>query len=91
MSSCQNYSGGRQTGNGTFETISKIKFKKKMKQKANHALIDVLTPSEYQKGTIGNAKNLDWNDANFVIEISKIDKPKPVFIFVKKEGIVERH
>jgi len=36
-------------------------------------------------------KKLDWNDANFVVEILKIDKPKPVFIFVKKEGIVERH
>jgi rhodanese-related sulfurtransferase len=58
MSSCQNYSGGRQTGNGTFETISKTEFKKKMKEKANHALIDVLTPSEYQKGTIGNAKKI---------------------------------
>ena len=31
-------------------------------------------------------KKLDWNDANFVVEILKIDKPKPVFIFVKRRA-----
>lgn len=86
MSACQNSSTGNQTASGIFETISKVDFERKMKEKPDHLLIDVRTPSEYQAGTIGNAKNVNWNDANFVTEISKLDKAKPIFIFCQKGG-----
>ena len=87
FSACQdNSSSEKEVASGVFETISKVDFEKKMKDKADHILIDVRTPSEYQAGTIGNAKNINWNDANFATEISKIDKTKPVFIFCQKGG-----
>ncbi len=86
ISACQNNSIESQTGNGVFETISKTEFEGKMKEKTDHILIDVRTPSEYQVGTIGNAKNINWNDANFATEISKLDKTKPTFIFCQRGG-----
>lgn len=86
MSACQNNSSESQTGDGVFETISKTEFERKMKEKVGHILIDVRTPSEYQAGTIGNAKNINWNDAGFAVEISKLDKTKPTFIFCQKGG-----
>ena len=86
VSACQNNYNGSQTNNGIFETISKIEFEGKMKEKLDHILIDVRTPAEYQQGTIGNAKNINWNDSGFVTEISKLDKTKPVFIFCQKGG-----
>jgi len=87
FSACQNNaSEKRSTSNGIFETISKTDFEKKMKEKADHTLVDVRTPSEYAAGTIGNAKNINWNDGNFATEISKLDKTKPTFIFCQKGG-----
>lgn len=85
MSACQN-SSENQTANGIFETISKTDFEKKMKEKGDHILVDVRTPSEYEAGTIGGAKNINWNDANFVTQISTLDKVKPIFIFCQKGG-----
>ncbi|MFK8007865.1 MAG: rhodanese-like domain-containing protein [Saprospiraceae bacterium] len=87
MSACQNISTeNQQVTNGVFETISKVDFEKKMKEKIDHILIDVRTPSEFQAGTIGNAKNINWNDTNFATEISKLEKNKPLFIFCQKGG-----
>ncbi len=86
LSACQNNSTENSTASGIFESISKADFEKKMQEKTDHILIDVRTPSEYEAGTIGNAKNINWNDSNFVTEISKLDKTKPVFIFCQKGG-----
>ncbi len=57
-----------------------------MKEKTDYILVDVRTPSEYEAGTIGNARNINWEDANFANEISKLDKSKPIFIFCQKGG-----
>lgn len=86
ISACQNSTNKNQTSNGIFETISKVDFEKKMEEKKDHILIDVRTPSEYEAGTIGNAKNINWNDVNFTAEISKFDKIKPILIFCQKGG-----
>jgi len=86
ISSCHNNSSQKQATSEIFETISKVDFEKKMKEKVDHILVDVRTPSEFEAGTIGNAKNINWHDANFVFEISKLDKTKPVFIFCQKGG-----
>jgi rhodanese-related sulfurtransferase len=85
ISACQN-SSENQTAIGIFETISKTDFEKKLKEEADHILVDVRTPSEYEAGTIGGAKNINWNDVNFATEISTLDKVKPIFIFCQKGG-----
>lgn len=86
MSACQNSSNQNQTTSSIFETILKADFEKKMKEKTDYILVDVRTPSEYEAGTIGNARNINWEDANFANEISKLDKSKPIFIFCQKGG-----
>jgi len=86
ISACQDSSSEAQTSSGIFKTISKVDFAKRMEEQPVHLLIDVRTPSEYARGTINTAKNVDWNSVNFEAEISKLDKSKPVFIFCQKGG-----
>ena len=86
MSACQNNSNQNQVTDTIFETISKADFEKKMKGKSDHILVDVRTPSEYEAGTIRNARNVNWEDANFTNEILKLDKSKPIFIFCQRGG-----
>ncbi|MCL6274527.1 rhodanese-like domain-containing protein [Muricauda sp. 2012CJ35-5] len=49
-------------------------------------LIDVRTPQEFAAGSIGQAINLNVNDANFSELILDLDKEKPVYLFCKKGG-----
>lgn len=49
-------------------------------------LIDVRTPQEFAAGSIGQAINLNINDANFSELILDLDKEKPVYLFCKKGG-----
>lgn len=45
-------------------------------------LIDVRTAAEYANGHIDDAINIDFkNKANFVKEIQKLDKQKPVYLY----------
>lgn len=46
-------------------------------------LIDVRTPEEYQEGHILNAQNIDYNSPNFEVNITKLDKSKPVLLYCK--------
>ena len=46
-------------------------------------LIDVRTPEEYQEGHILNAQNIDYNSPNFEVDITKLDKTKPVLLYCK--------
>ena len=86
ISACQNNSNQNQKTSTISKTISKADFEKKMKEKADHILVDVRTLGEYKAGTIRNAKNIDWEDANFETEILKLDKSKPILIFCQRGG-----
>ncbi len=46
-------------------------------------LIDVRTPEEYEEGHILNAQNIDYNSPNFEVDITKLDKTKPVLLYCK--------
>lgn len=46
-------------------------------------LIDVRTPEEYQEGHILNAQNIDYNSPDFEVDITKLDKTKPVLLYCK--------
>lgn len=49
-------------------------------------LIDVRTPEEFNAGHILDAKNINWLGNDFVPNIEKLDKSKPVFVYCKSGG-----
>lgn len=49
-------------------------------------LIDVRTPQEYNEGHIKNAKNINFFEANFIEEMSKLNKDEPIYIYCRSGG-----
>lgn len=49
-------------------------------------LIDVRTPEEYNDGFIKNAKNINLKDDDFLDQMSKFDKNKPVYVYCMVGG-----
>jgi len=49
-------------------------------------LIDVRTPNEFFNGSIGKAKNIDFNSPFFREQVLKLDKNKPVVVFCYAGG-----
>ena len=49
-------------------------------------LLDVRTHEEYSEGHIEGALNLDIYDKQFSIELDKLDKTKPVYVYCKSGG-----
>lgn len=76
------------TGNSqTVKTsLNAQEFSDKIKELPNAPLVDVRTPEEYSKGRLANAVNINWNDASFETEISKLDKNKPVLVYCLSGG-----
>ena len=52
----------------------------------NIQLIDVRTPKEYEKGHIEGATLIDFFDDNFLEELKKLDRNKPVYIYCRSGG-----
>ncbi len=67
------------------KVVTKSEFKTLMTNKEAQ-LIDVRTSGEYNGGHIGNAKNIDFNGANFKTNIAKLDKTKPVLVYCQAGG-----
>ena len=44
-------------------------------------LIDVRTPNEYSNGFIANAENINFKSKDFLSQILKLDKSKPVLLY----------
>lgn len=49
-------------------------------------LIDVRTPEEVSYGKIAGARHIDFYDPQFVSEINKLDKEKPVVVYCAVGG-----
>jgi len=49
-------------------------------------LIDVRTHIEYNEGYIEPAKNIDWNSSQFELELSKLDRSTPLFLYCLRGG-----
>jgi thioredoxin len=58
-------------------------FSEKITATPNAQIIDVRTPQEFASGHIDNAVNIDWLGDNFVANVEKLDKTKPVFVYCK--------
>lgn len=68
------------------ETLPATTFAEKIKTTPNAPIIDVRTPEEYSSQHIENAENINWNSDNFDIQIQKLDKTKPVFVYCMSGG-----
>jgi len=64
------------------KSVDASDFKKLLKDKKSH-LIDVRTPSEFRSNKIKGAKNINFHSRNFMDEIDKLDRNKPVMVYCK--------
>ena len=67
------------------ETLNSKEFKAKLAT-SGIQLVDVRTPQEYDLGYIEGAEKVDFYNPEFVKNISKLDKEKPVAIYCKSGG-----
>lgn len=74
-----------QTNKGV-KTLSVDEYAKTLEATSNAQFIDVRTPQEYSQDHIGNAQNINWNGSDFVTQVEKLDKTKPVFVYCKVGG-----
>ncbi len=74
-----------QTQKGV-QTIEAKTFSEKLKSTDKPQLVDVRTPEEYASEHLDNAQNINWNGDNFVSEVQKLDKTKPIFVYCKVGG-----
>lgn len=44
-------------------------------------IVDVRTPDEFAEGHLEGAQNIDWNNADFSINVGALDKSKPVLVY----------
>ncbi|MDB4128822.1 rhodanese-like domain-containing protein [Flavobacteriaceae bacterium] len=51
--------------------------------KQNHQIIDVRTPNEFENGHIENAVNIDFKAADFIENISALNKNKTLLIYCR--------
>lgn len=65
--------------------LNSISFEKRL-EISQGQLIDVRTADEFNQGTIEGAKNIDFMELDFIKEISKLEKNKPLYIFCKSGG-----
>ena len=65
---------------GNIDVLLPIEFNQKME---NQLLIDIRTPKEFEQGHIEGVVNINFYDGNFLNEISKFDKTKPIFIYCR--------
>jgi len=57
-----------------------------IKNNSEVQLLDVRTPEEYSKQHIGDAKNVNWNAADFEQKAATFDKSKPVYVYCLSGG-----
>ncbi|KQO20348.1 thioredoxin [Flavobacterium sp. Leaf82] len=68
------------------ESISPKEFAEKIKTSDHPQILDVRTPDEFESDHIENAKNVNWNSADFETKAAALDKSKPVFVYCLSGG-----
>lgn len=53
---------------------------------SEHQVIDVRTPKEYDSGHIKDAININFYDDDFIDQIAKLDKSKPIVVYCAVGG-----
>jgi rhodanese-related sulfurtransferase len=81
LTSCQG-----QTSHPVVQTLDVKSYAEKINNTENPQLIDVRTPQEFASEKINDAKNINWNGDDFVAQVKKLDKSKPVYVYCKVGG-----
>ena len=68
------------------EGLSVKEFQSKIITLNNEQLIDVRTPEEHGNGYIYKSKLINFRDANFKEQLSKLDKKRPVLVYCAAGG-----
>ena len=68
-----------------YQNLSLADFDKKIHE-GNVQLVDVRTPEEYAEKHLKDAVNINFNADDFVDQISKLDKSKPVYVYCLSGG-----
>jgi len=66
--------------------LSATEFADLINKKPDCSIVDVRTAEEFQGGHLQNAFNSDWNGSEFLNQISKLDKAKPVLVYCLSGG-----
>lgn len=66
--------------------LTPTEFKEKS---VNQTIIDIRTPQEFSQGHIEGAVNINYYDSNFMDQIAKFDKNKPIFIYCRSGNRTE--
>jgi rhodanese-related sulfurtransferase len=61
--------------------LSPVEFSTELGKTPDAVIVDVRTHPEFAGGHLQNAKNIDWNGADFETEIAQLDKEKPVLVY----------
>ena len=61
-------------------------FKELISQSPNAVIVDVRTDGEVAQGVIENAIQIDFNQPNFELNLDKLDKNKPTFVYCASGG-----
>ena len=61
-------------------------FQSKLKSTPNAQLVDVRTPEELKEGYIEGAININYQGADFMDGVAKLDKNKPTFVYCRSGG-----
>lgn len=75
---------GCSQNKNSIKIVEKDKFQYLLNQDIQ--LIDVRTPNEFFNGTIGKARNINFNSPLFKEHVLKLDKNKPVVVFCHAGG-----
>lgn len=62
-------------------TINHVDFERAINRYKDLQLIDVRTAGEYQNGYIEGASNIDYFGDDFEMQMSKLDKLKPIAVY----------
>jgi rhodanese-related sulfurtransferase len=63
-------------------TVGRDDFKSVLKS-SKIQLIDVRTPNEFRSNKIKGARNINFHSRNFIEDIKKLDKNRPVLVYCK--------
>lgn len=63
--------------------ISPQEVQEAVSNKGTHQLIDVRTVEEFREGHLKNAQNICVTDDDFIANIEKLDKEKPVYLYCR--------
>lgn len=73
-------------GQNSKYNLTAVEFDTEVKNHPIAPLVDVRTADEYSKGHLANSVNIDWNGNDFDVEIAKLDKAKPVYVYCLSGG-----